>query len=161
MTNNVPQRLGVVLFGDLTASWPFTYIFSSTVLLHERNKHCWHCGAWKWKEETTNYCSSGDYAVEPSQDLPPGIELIFTERQFLRDQRKYNGLFSLTMLGAAPTPTWTQPAYPSMLQLRGRAYHRIMDAFRGQYDERTPVVNKARMYIYDAEMMQQARYMNG
>ena len=30
MVNNVPQRLGVVPFGDLTASWPFTYIFSST-----------------------------------------------------------------------------------------------------------------------------------
>ena len=35
-----------------------------------------------------------------------------------------------------------------------------MDAFRGRYDKRTPVVNKARMYIYDAEMMQQARSMN-
>ena len=65
------------------------------------------------------------------------------------------------MLGAAPTPTWTQPAYPSMLRLHGGAYHRIMDAFRGQYDERTPVVIKARMYIYDAEIMQQARSMNG
>ena len=86
---------------------------------------------------------------------------MFTERQFLRNHRKYNGLFSLTMLGAAPTPTWTQPAYPSMFQLHGRAYHRLLDAFRGQYDERTPVVNKARMYIYDAEMMQQALSVNG
>ncbi|CAM9823851.1 unnamed protein product [Laminaria digitata] len=86
---------------------------------------------------------------------------MFSERQFLRNQRKYNGLFSLTMLGAAPTPTWTQPSYPSMLQLHGRAYHRIMDAFRGQHNESTPVVNKARMYIYDAQMMQQARTMNG
>ena len=25
MANNVPQRLDVVPFGDLTASWPFTY----------------------------------------------------------------------------------------------------------------------------------------
>ena len=86
---------------------------------------------------------------------------MFDERQVLRYQRKYNGLFSLTTLGAKPTPTWTQPAYRSMLQLRGRAYHRVMDASRGQYDESTPVVNKARMYIYDAEKMQQARSMNG
>ena len=86
---------------------------------------------------------------------------MFTERQFLNNQRKHNGLFSLTMVGAAPTPTWTQPSYHSMLQLHGRAYHRIMDAFRGQYDEPTPVVNKARMYIYNAEMMKQARSMDG
>ena len=86
---------------------------------------------------------------------------MFTEKQFLNNQRKYNGLFSLNMLGAAPTPMWTQPSYPSMLQLHGRAYHRIMDAFRGQHDEPTPVANKARMYVYDDEMMQQARSMDG
>ena len=36
-----------------------------------------------------------------------------------------------------------------------------MDAFRGQYDERTPVVNKARLYILDSEMMQQTRSIKG
>ena len=41
------------------------HVFSSTVLLHERNKHCLYCGAWKWKEETTNCCSNGEYVVKP------------------------------------------------------------------------------------------------
>ena len=78
---------------------------------------------------------------------------MFTERQRLPNLRKYDNLFSLTTFGAAPTPTWTPPAYPSMLQLHGQPYHRIMDAFRGRYDKRTPVAKKARMYIYDAEMI--------
>lgn len=48
-----------------------------------------------------------------------------------------------------------------MLQMHGRAYHRIFDAYRGSYTERTPVNNKARMYIYDAVMQQQASAMKG
>lgn len=40
-----------------------------------------------------------------------------------------NGLFSLTALGAAPSPSWTQPNYPIILQLHGRGYPRRMDGF--------------------------------
>lgn len=48
-----------------------------------------------------------------------------------------------------------------MLQLHGRAYHRIMDPFRGQYNERAPAVNKARMCIYDAVTLRQAEAIAG
>ena len=34
---------------------------------------------------------------------------MFTEGQFLRNQRKYNGFSSLTMLGAEPTPRGHSP----------------------------------------------------
>ena len=41
-----------------------------------------------------------------------------------------------------------------MLRLHRRTYHHIMDSFRDKYNEHAPVVYKARMYIYDAVMMQ-------
>ena len=36
-----------------------------------------------------------------------------------------------------------------------------MDSFRGKYGELRPVVNKARMYIYDAVTSQQAQSLQG
>ncbi|CAM9337287.1 unnamed protein product, partial [Scytosiphon promiscuus] len=116
---------------------------------------CDYCGAWTWAEETINCCSRGKYVIEPLTPLPPDILTMFESRHFLLNQRRYNGLFSFTAMGAAPTPTWTQPSYPSMLQLHGRAYHRVMDGFR-EYSERTPVVNKARIYMYDSALMAHA-----
>ncbi|CAN0233352.1 unnamed protein product, partial [Laminaria digitata] len=67
----------------------------------------------------------GTYVVEPLQTLPHDIAFLYRQRAFLQNQRKYNGLLAFTALGASPSPTWTQPSYPSMLQLHGRAYHRI------------------------------------
>lgn len=159
MANN--HRSGVMTFGDLSVCMPTEYVCSATSLKHVRNKLCPHCRAWTWAEEFTNCCSNGTYVVEPLQPLPEDIALLYGQRAFVQNQRKYNGLFAFTALGASPSPTWTQPSYPSMLQLHGRAYHRIMDSFRGPYDERTPVINKARMYIYDAVMMQQANDLQG
>lgn len=154
-------RRGVMLFGDLSVRMPAEYVFAATSLKHALNKLCPHCHALTWAEERTNCCSNGSYVVEPLLPLPDDITSLYQQRTFLRNQRKYNGLFAFTALGASPSPTWTQPSYPSMLQLHGRAYHRIMDSFRGQYNERAPVVNKARMYIYDAVMMQQAQSLQG
>ena len=140
---------------------PTEYVCSATSLKHVLNKLYPHCHAWTWAEEHTNCCSNGTYVVEPLQTLPEDIAFLYRQRAFLQNQRKCNGLFAFTALGASPSPTWTQPSYPSMLQLHRRAYHRIMDSFRGPYNERTPVVNKARMYIYDAVMMQQASDLQG
>ena len=42
-----------------------------------------------------------------------------------------------------------------MLKLHGRPYHRIMDGFRGSYDN--GVVNNARMYIYDHELQEKGQ----
>ena len=109
---------------------------------------CTHCHAWTWAEESINCCSNGKCVVEPLIPLPPDIARLFQTRHFLTNQRRYRRLFSFTAMGAAPSPTWTQPSYPSMLQLHCRAYHRIMDGFRTNYSEQSPVVNKARMYMY-------------
>ncbi|CAN0345952.1 unnamed protein product, partial [Laminaria digitata] len=94
---------------------------------------CPHCGAWTWAEERTNCCSNGTYVVKPLQTLPQDIAFLYRhflsfyrpKDDFLQNQRKSNGIFAFTALGASPSPTWTQPSYPSMLQLHGRAYHRI------------------------------------
>ena len=149
---SLPLRLGVVPFGDITVSLPSEHVLRAPPLRHESNNKCRHCHAWTWAEESINCCSNGKYVVEPLLPLPPDIARLFQTRHFLTNQRRYNGLFSFAAMGAALSPTWTQPSYPSMLQLHGRAYHRIMDGFRTNYSEQSPVVNKARMYMYDAEL---------
>ena len=45
-----------------------------------------------------------------------------------------------------------------MLKLHGRSYHRVMDGFRGSY-ENTANIN-ARMYIYDHELQQRPNDLN-
>ena len=89
------------------------------------------------------------------------IAFLYRQRAFLQNRRKYNVIAAFTALGASPCPAWTQPFYPSMRQRHGRAYHRVMNFFRGQYNEHAPGVNKARMYIYDAVMMRQAEAILG
>ena len=143
---SLPLRLGVVPFGDITVSLPSEHVLRAPPLRHESN--CRHCDAWTGAEESVN-CSNGKYVLEPLLPLPPDIAQLFQTRHFLTNQRRYRRLFSFTAMGAAPSPTWTQPSYPSMLELHGRAYHRIMDGFRTNYSEQSPVVNKARMYMYD------------
>ena len=154
---SAPPRLGVVPFGDITVTLPQQHVLRAPALRHELNNLCTHCNAWTWAEEHMNCCSNGKYVVEPLIPLPAEISQLFQTKHFLENQRRYNGLFSFTAMGADPSPTWTQPSYPSMLQLHGRAYHRIMDGFRTNYSERTPVVNKARMYMYDAELLRHAQ----
>jgi len=154
---SAPPRLGVVPFGDITVTLPQQHVLRAPALRHELNNLCTQCNAWTWAEEHMNCCSNGKYVVEPLIPLPAEISQLFQTKHFLENQRRYNGLFSFTEMGADPSPTWTQPFYPSMLQLHGRAYHRIMDGFRTNYSERTPVVNKARMYMYDAELLRHAQ----
>ena len=107
-------------------------MFSATLFEHARNKVCPHCRAWTWAEERISCCSNGVYVVEPLQSLSEDIAFLYRQRAFLQ---------LITALGVPPSPAWTQPSIPSMLQLHGRAYHRIMDSFLGEYDEHTPVVN--------------------
>ncbi|CAN0125488.1 unnamed protein product, partial [Laminaria digitata] len=64
------------------------------------NKLCPHCRAWAWAEEHTNCCSNGTYVVEPLQTLPEDIAFLYRQRAFLQNQRKCNGLFAFTALGA-------------------------------------------------------------
>ena len=154
---SAPPRLRFVPFGDITVTLPQQNVLRAPALRHELNNLCTHCNAWTWAEEHMNCCSNGKYVVEPLIPLPAEISQLFQTKHFLENQRRYNGLFSFTAMGADPSPTWTQPSYPSMLQLHGRAYHRIMDGFRTNYSERTPVVNKARMYMYDAELLRHAQ----
>lgn len=49
----------------------------------------------------------------------------------------------------------TQPAYPSMLKLHGRPYDRVVDSFRGSYENTAH--NNPRMYIYDHELQQKTK----
>ena len=155
MSSQPTPRLGVLTFGDLTVSLPSEYVLRAPSLNDPSNDICKHCNARTWREETINCCSSGKYVVEPLIPLSSDVEELYKTKHFLQNQRRYNGLFSFTAMGAAPTPTWTQPSYPSMLQLHGRSYHRIMDAFQ-TYSERVPLVNKARLYMYDSNMLQHA-----
>ena len=132
------------------------YVSSATC-----NKVCPHCRAWDRRKSVLIASKTGVYVVQRLQTLPEDIAFLYLQRAFLHTQCKYDGLFAFTALGASPSPTWTQPSYPSMPQLHGRAHHRTMDSFRGQHNERPPAVNKARVCIYDAVMMQQAESAEG
>ncbi|CAN0457053.1 unnamed protein product, partial [Laminaria digitata] len=130
-------------------------------LRHESNRICKFCSAQTWNEESINCCGKGQYVVHGLKPLPPDVLRTFRSRQFLKRQRTYNSTFCFTCLGASPGPTWTQPAYPSMMKLNWRPYHRVMDSFRGSYDNTAH--NNARMYIYDHELQQrtQALHLDG
>ena len=53
-------RLGVISFGDNTASLPEEHKLEFPLLSDPNNKVCEHCGAMLWKEETISCCSNGD-----------------------------------------------------------------------------------------------------
>ncbi|CAN0585057.1 unnamed protein product, partial [Ectocarpus sp. 12 AP-2014] len=86
---------------------------------------CKHCGARFWREEKINCCSNGKLVVPRLKPLPQSVYNVYAKRHFQKRQRTYNSTFAFTALGASPDPTWTQPAYPSMLKLHGRPYHRV------------------------------------
>ena len=65
----------------------------------------------------------------------------------------------MTALGASPSPTWTQPSYPSMLKLHGKPYHHVMDSFCESHGG-TVSNNQAKMYIYDNELQTNAKRLN-
>jgi len=100
---SLPLRLGVVPFGDITVSLPSEHVLRAPPLRHESNNKCRHCHAWTWAEESINCCSNGKYVVEPLLPLPPDIARLFQTRHFLTNQRRYNGLFSFTAMGADPS----------------------------------------------------------
>ena len=145
-----PSKRGVLRFGDLGVQLPTTFTFKYFDLQDERNRTCKYCGAKTWKEESINCCGQGKYVVHRLKPLPPGVLNAFSSTNFLRNQRRYNNLFSFTCLGASSGKAWCQGKPPSMMKLHGRPYHRIMDSFRSSYDN--TVTNNARMYIYDHEL---------
>jgi len=128
------RRRGVLTFGDVSASMPDEYVLRAPALCHELNRRCTHCNAWTWFEESLNCCSGGKYVVEPLVPLPAHIEDLFKTKHFQQNQRRYNGLFSFTAMGAAPSPTWTQPNPPSCLVLHGRSYHRITRVHKKRFE---------------------------
>ena len=148
---SAPQRLGVLPFGDLSVVLPDPHCVRYLNLNNPLNRKCKFCNALKWKEENINCCSKGKHVVRPLLHIPPDIKDIFSAPSFFKRQRSYNGTFAMTALGASPSPTWTQPSYPSMLKLHGKPYHRVIDSFRETYGG-TVANNQARMYIYDNEI---------
>lgn len=149
--SSASQRLGVLPFGDLSVVLPDPHCVRYLNLNNPLNAKCKFCNALKWKEESINCCTKGKYVVHPLLPIPPDIKDIFSAPSFLKRQRSYNGTFAMTALGASPSPTWTQPSYPSMLKLHGKPCHRVMDSFRETYGG-TVANNQARMYIYDNEI---------
>ena len=99
------RRLGVLTFWDLSIRLPVEYVFQASSLRHERNQRCRHCNAWTWAEERINCCSGGKYVVEPLVPIPDEIDRLYRTPHFLQNQHRYNGLFSFTAMGAAPSPT--------------------------------------------------------
>lgn len=149
------SQLGVLRFGDLDVQLPAPFTFKYLDLDDERNRSCSHCGAKTWKEESINCCGNGKYVVHRLKPLPAGVLDTFMSKEFSRNQRRYNNLFSFTCLGASSGKAWCQSKPPSMMKLHGRPYHRIMDSFRNSYNN--TVTNNARMYIYDHELQSTGR----
>ncbi|CAN0261620.1 unnamed protein product, partial [Ectocarpus sp. 12 AP-2014] len=116
---------------------------------------CKSCGARTWKEESINCCGKGKVVVHGLRPLPDSV---FKDPAFLKRQRTYNNMFAFTCLGTTHGKAWTQPSYPSMLKLHGRPYHRVMDSFRGSYND--TVSNNARMYIYDHDLHTKAKTLH-
>lgn len=157
--NSTSPALGVSTFNTMSVV-PETSVFNQTVLMHEDNIECNHCGAYRFKEEKTNCCKKGEYAIHGLHDIPPSLYELFRSPEFSRNQRKYNSLFSFTALaaGGMQKSTWTQPSPPSMLTLHGKAYHRIFD-LEEQYQTMT-VNNSSRLYIYDSDFMNTSNSLN-
>lgn len=148
--------LGVQPFNSPTFEFPLTpYRLKFPSLDHERNYECPHCGSILWREERSarspNCCNNGRQTINRLIPMPPHLSQIFRTPHFRGAQRRYNGLFSFTALGAGGIQkrTWTQPNPPSMLTLHGKAYHRIFD-LQEQYAQYS-VSNSSRFYIYDSE----------
>ena len=80
---------------------------------------------------------------------------MFSPNDFRRSQRKYNGLFAFTALGAGGLDkrTWIQLSPPSMLTLHGRAYHRIVDL----QQDHSKICHNARLVIYDSDFIDTAK----
>ena len=86
---------------------------------------------------------------------------LFNAEAFSTYQREYNGLFSCTALrlvaGGCENITWTNPKPPSMLTLRGKAYHRIFDLQEKFHTMN--ISNSSRFYIYDSDFVDQAQHL--
>ena len=141
--------LGVSPFNSLQQDTE-THVFKNPDLYHVDNFECNFCGAHLFKEEKTNCCMKGEYAVEGLTDIPDFLLNIFQSADFRTNQRKYNSLFSFTALaaGGMEKRTWTNPPFNSMLTMHGRCYFRAFDC-NEPYPNMT-VRNSSRMYIYDA-----------
>ena len=154
---NTSRPFGVYAFNDRNLHIPETTSFRFPVLHDHNNITCTHCVAQLWREERTlNCCKSGAAVIPRLRPVNDHIWRLFSSKEFSYYQRKYNGLFSFTALGAGgcDNRTWTNPKPPSMLTLHGKAYHRIFDS-QEQY-ENMKVHNSARFYIYDSELVDQA-----
>jgi OTU-like cysteine protease len=138
-----------------------TSLLPSSTEIAMKDVACQHCSAVLFEGETTNCCNKGSQAIQPLKSctsLPSNdaFRQLLDSVSFMRDQFKYNGLFSFTALGASPSPTWTQPAPPSMLTMHGKAYHRIFDAHAVYEGMRVPITNHARLYMHDGGLMSEA-----
>lgn len=146
---------GVQDFNRPQLPLPITsYGLNAPLLSDESNYVCPHCNARLWKEERrarVNCCNEGKDVVAPLTAISPELWNIFNSSAFRANQRKYNGIFAFTALGAGGLQkrTWTQPAPPSMLTMHGRAYHRIFD-LQERYSHLS-VNNTSRFYVYDSE----------
>ena len=155
------KHLGIVALADArNVKWTAAAITVKQVSLnHERNKKCRYCRAVQWFEERMDCRKNGKEAMLPLSRVPADLWHLFNTAEFERDQRKYNGLYSLTAMGAgSPTVhrTWTQPTVgPSMPTLDGKAYHRIFDLYTSYSG--TTVQNCSRFYIFDGELNSQAQ----
>lgn len=153
------ERLGVQDINSICVDYPLQpYQLQFPYLMDESNYVCPHCNSVLWKEERSsryNCCNKGRSAIHPLKIVPESVNSIFRSASFRKAQRRYNGLFSFTALGAGGMEkrTWTEPGPPSMLCLHGKAYHRIFDL---QEYEDYNVINSARFYIYDSEFAEQA-----
>jgi hypothetical protein len=87
-----------------------------------KNK-CSHCGAFKFDKEELNCCENGDIVL-PELKSNAQIRRLFKEKNFIKDIRSYNNLFSFTSLGVSFDPIMKIPG-PFVFKINGVTYHQI------------------------------------
>lgn len=147
--------LGVLSFGDASISLPDEDKLKYPLLSDPNNVIC---SLWNllWKEQLLiliSCCGKGDLAVPKMQPLCHEGDAIYHERSFLASQRKFNDLFSVTVLGGSPPGCWQGPVPPAMLTMCGKAYNRIFYAENLYANEERPPSNTARFSVYDNEQI--------
>ena len=76
--SSASQRLGVLLFGDLSVVLPDPLCVRYLNLNNPPNTKCKFCNTLKWQKENINCCSKGKYIVHPLLPIPPDIKDVFS-----------------------------------------------------------------------------------
>lgn len=115
MDDSDGARLGVQDFNSPDVEYPLNqYQLKYAYLGDDNNYTCQHCHFMLWKEERIaryNCCNKGISAIHALEPIPDNLRSVFQSASVRNGQRRYNGLFSFSALGAGGMEkrAWTQP----------------------------------------------------